>query len=99
MLRILALTPLMICSACGPQIDVGTPPPPDSYLTCEALPPAPSVSRLQAIPMPDGMLAYPKADVDARDAEIARFIVSIRGAWFDCSNQLERVSDYYDATE
>lgn len=47
--------------------------------------------------MDEGALVYLKSDVDARDATVARFLVNIRGAWFDCANQLQKVADYYEA--
>lgn len=99
-------THLTLCSsialltACGGErIDVGIPPPPASYMVCEELPVAPDLSPLEAITLADGRQVYLKADVDARDGSIARYIVAVRGAWFSCSNQLQRVSDYYAEQE
>ena len=98
MLKILAVMPLMGClAACNDQIDLGIPPPPASYMVCEELPAAPELAPLSAIVLDDGREVYLKADVDARDVPVARYIVEVRGAWFSCSNQLERISDYYAA--
>jgi hypothetical protein len=46
--------------------------------------------------MPNGVLAYPKAETDARDGYIARYIVALRAAYGDCTSQLERVKDYVE---
>jgi len=40
-------------------------------------------------------MVYLKADVDARDAKIAPYIVELRGAWFSCSSQIEWNRDYW----
>jgi hypothetical protein len=87
-------------TACtGEVIEVGTPPPPQEYLTCQEMPTAPDISALEAIQASNGALVYSKPETDARDAQIARYIVELRGAWFDCANQLGRVSDYYQEQE
>jgi hypothetical protein len=80
-------------------INVGAPPPPPDYLVCEELPPKPDLKPLEAFTLPDGRTAYLKADVDARDGHIARYVVAVRGAWFSCSNQLGKVRDYYGSAE
>ncbi|MEM9085288.1 MAG: hypothetical protein AAGB23_05145 [Pseudomonadota bacterium] len=61
------------------------------------MPAVPAIQALQPIMMDEGALVYLKSDVDARDATVARFLVNIRGAWFDCANQLQKVADYYEA--
>ena len=87
-------------AACGGEtINVGTPPPPASYLVCDALPEAPDLDPLQAITLADGAKVYAKPQVDTRDSAIARWIVELRGAWFSCHNQLAKVRDYYEAAE
>jgi hypothetical protein len=100
-LNALAATLLIAFSltSCHEIIEVGTPPPPQSYMVCEQLPDTPSLEPLQAFEASNGALVYYKADVDARDAQIAPYVVELRGAWFSCSNQLQRVSDYYELTE
>ena len=99
MQKLLALIPLMVCSACGPQIEVGIPRPPEEYLTCKELPAVPPIAPLTPVRAANGMTVYLKTETDARDAEIARWILQVRGAWFSCSNQLERVRDYYSEAE
>jgi hypothetical protein len=86
-------------ASCAETIEVSPPPPPQDYLTCQKLPKPPEIAPLSAFRAPNGVLVYSKADVDVRDASIARYIVDVRGAWFDCSNQLQRVSDYYEAQD
>lgn len=88
------------CMACGGEkIEVGTPPPPASYLICDTLPDVPDISPLTPITASNGTRVYLKAEVDARDSLIARWIVDVRGAWFSCSNQIAKVRDYYEAAE
>lgn len=87
------LTPFL--AICQPAIDLGTPPPPNERMVCEALPQAPQIGALQAFEAANGALVYLKADVDARDAKIAPYVVQLRGAWFSCSSQLEWIRDYY----
>ncbi len=83
-------------AACGEPIKLNPPPPPADKLVCAELPSPPAVEPLEAFQGSNGALVYPKADVDARDAHIARWIVSLRDAWFSCSSQLGWVRDYYD---
>lgn len=95
---LLAATPLtLLCAACGEPIKLNPPPPPADKLVCAELPSPPAVEPLEAFQASNGALVYPKADVDARDSEIARWVVELRGAWFSCSSQLGWVRDYYDA--
>ena len=99
-LNALIATPLMLflLTNCGGEtIKVGLPPPPADYFSCQELPATPQLEGLQAIEASNGALVYPKPQTDARDADIARYIVSLREAWFDCSNALQRVQDYYDS--
>lgn len=88
---------LMACP--GERIEVNAPQVPDEYLTCDKLPAAPDVEPLRAFQASNGAMVYYKADVDARDAKIAPYIVAIRGAWFSCSNQLGRARDYVDGVQ
>jgi len=83
---------LLACQA--EVIEVNAPPPPQEYLTCAQMPTAPDLSALEAIQASNGALVYPKVETDIRDAKIAGFIVELRGAYFDCFNQLGRVRDY-----
>ena len=95
-----ALAALGIITSCGGEtINVGTPPPPASYLVCDALPEAPDLDPLQAITLADGAKVYAKPQVDTRDSAIARWIVDLRGAHFECWNQLQRVREYYRGAE
>ena len=95
----LCFASLALAACGGEKIEVGTPPPPASYLVCDALPEPPDISPLTPIVASNGTKVYLKAEVDARDGDIARWIVSVRNAWFSCSNQLARVRDYYEAAE
>lgn len=91
----LAFLATLALTACGEPIKVGLPPPPADWLVCEPLPVAPDLSPLKAFTLPDGSRAYLKADVDTRDSAIARYVVQVRGAWFDCSNNLAKVRGYH----
>jgi len=72
---------MVFLTACpGEVIEVNAPPPPQEYLTCAAMPAAPDLSALQAFEASNGALVYPKPEVDARDAKIARWVVELRGA-------------------
>jgi hypothetical protein len=93
----LAMFALASCG--GETIKVGTPPPPASYMVCDELPAKPELAPLEAITLPDGRQVYLKRVTDERDAQIARYIVGMRGAWFSCHNQLAKVRDYYEAAE
>ena len=100
MLKATTLMPLMAFSllgACSQPLALNRPPPPPERLVCAALPAAPDISPLVAFTASNGALVYSKADVDVRDAGIARYIVAVRGAWFSCSSSLEWVRDYYAA--
>ena len=94
--KISAFVTMFALTACGEPIQVGLPPPPDAWLSCQELPAKPDLSPLDAITLPDGRQVYLKADVDARDGHIARYIVQVRQSWFDCSNNLEKVRGYYE---
>lgn len=82
-------------TACGPDIKVNPPAPPREWMVCEELPAKPDLKPLEAINLPDGRVVYLKADVDARDGQIARYVVAVNGAWFSCANQLAKVREYY----
>lgn len=97
---------LMLCfsalalTAChGEPIKVNAPPPPQERLVCDPLPTPPDLSPLVAFTTPDGVPAYRKADVDARDAQIAPYVVQMRSAWFSCSSQLQWNADYWKGNE
>lgn len=83
----------------GERINVNAEPPPAEYLVCDELPAAPNLRDLEAITAANGALVYLKPATDARDAKIARYIVALRGAYFNCYNQLGRVADYVEGTE
>jgi hypothetical protein len=63
-------------------------------MVCAALPTPPAIEGLVAYQVGEG-LAYDKGQVDARDAKLARWIVSLRDAWFECSTNLAWVRQYY----
>lgn len=88
-------------TACNqPQpIKLNPPPPPQSWLVCEPAPVKPEVTPLAPVPLSDGTVVYLKRDTDARDAEIARYILRSRQAWFDCHNQLGKVREYFAEQE
>ena len=93
-MRTLIIASLFLAS-CGEPIKVGLPPPPAEWMTCAEMPTRPDLSPLEAITLPDGRVVYSKPATDARDAQIARYIVEVRSSWFSCSNQLGKVADYY----
>ena len=97
MRKMLIATPLMLYSltACDPAINLGKPAPPAERLVCDPLPVAPNVTPLTAFQASNGAWVYYKADVDARDAQIAPYVVQIRQSWFSCSNQLAWNRDYW----
>ena len=95
----LFFSPLLLTACGGETITVNAPPPPAEYLTCSALPDTPDLSPLTTFEASNGAMVYYKAETNERDTAIARYIVALRGAWFDCSNQLGRVRDYVDGTE
>jgi hypothetical protein len=99
-MRTLIIATVLLATSCaGEVIEVNAPPPPQEYLTCQTMPTAPDLSALESIQASNGALVYLKPETDARDAKIARYIVDLRQSYFSCSNQLERVSDYYQEQE
>ncbi len=96
---------LMLCSslalaACGqPDIVVSAPPPPAEWLVCAPEPDRPSLFPLAPLTLPNGAEAYDKGQTDARDSAIARYILDLRAAHFDCRNRLGQVRDFYAAQE
>ena len=99
MKRLLTLAPFAL-TACGPKpITVNAPAPPAGWMVCQKLPVAPDLKPLTPFQLSDGRMVYLKADVDARDSQIARYVIEVRGAWFDCSNNLAKVRDYHTAAE
>ena len=94
------LTLCLAVSACHqPAIEVGLPPPPTEWMVCEPLPATPDLSPLQVITLDDGRKVYLKSETDARDGQIARYILAVRGSWFSCSNNLAKINDYYEGVE
>lgn len=95
---LLTLCSSLALASCGPQekINVGTPPPPGEWLVCEGLPLSPDLKPLKPYRLADGRMVYLKSEVDARDAQIAPYVVALRGAWFSCSNNVGRVRDYHN---
>lgn len=94
------IIPLMLfLAACQPKINTGISRPSVDRFFCAPMPENPDIKPLQAFEAANGALAYYKADVDQRDANIAEFIISYRGAWFSCSSQLKWHSDYWDDFE
>lgn len=103
MIRI--LTPAIVgaasvaLAACHQPIKVNPPPPPAEWMQCDKLTARPDLRPLEAITMPDGRRVYLKADVDARDGQIARYVVAVEGNWYSCASQLGKVREYYELTE
>ena len=94
-MKTMALLPLCAVMACTQPIELGRPAPPPERLVCKELPVTPDLSPLESVSMTDGVVYYRKADVDDRDGSIARYIVELRGAHFDCRSQLQWNADYY----
>lgn len=93
-------TLLIACSSlalvgCGEPIKVNAPPPPAEWLRCAPTPETPALEPLSAYPAEDNGLIYRKRDVDGRDSVIARYIIALRAAHFDCANALQKMRDYY----
>ena len=91
---ILSLTSIALLSACQQPIRPGPLPVPERYLTCADAPENPAVEPLEAFALPSGILAYPKAETDARDSLIARYVVALRAAHASCAGRLEQVRIY-----
>lgn len=77
-------------TACGEPIQVNAPPPPADWLICADEPERPELAPL---------VTYAKPEVDARDSIIARYLLALRAAHFDCRNNLAKVKDYYREAE
>lgn len=99
MTRILSIacSSLALVACCPEPIRVGAPPPPQEWLVCEPMPDRPNLASLVPVPLSDGRVVYIKRDTDARDAEIARYILRSREAYFSCANNLAKVRDYVRA--
>ena len=80
--KIATATALMLSLGACETIDLGPVRPSADKFVCEALPETPDLRPLQAFQADNGAWVYLKADVDARDARIATYIVNLRGAWF-----------------
>lgn len=96
-------TLLIACSSlalvgCGEPIKVNAPPPPTEWLKCAPMPETPALDPLTAYRAADNSLIYRKGNVDGRDSVIARYIVALRAAHFECANALQKVRDYYAET-
>jgi hypothetical protein len=91
----LSFSALALSACAGETITVNAPPPPREWMVCEKLPVAPDLKPLVAFQLSDGRTVYLVDDVNARDAQIARYIINIRGAYFSCSNNLEKVRGYH----
>jgi len=92
---IYALCGIFALTACGPKpITVNAPPPPAEWMRCEPEPARPSLSPLTGIAG-----TYAKPEVDARDSAIARYILALRAAHFDCANNLAKVRQYHEAAK
>ncbi len=87
---LLTLSLAVSLAGCGEPIRVNAPPPPQEWLQCAPAPDMPNVTPLAPVAG-----TYAKPEVDARDSLIARYIMALRAAHFDCSNQLGKVRDYY----
>lgn len=87
---------MLFLAACQPKINTGISRPASERFVCEPMPDNPDIKPLQAFQSGNGALVYSKSDVDQRDAKIAQFIVSYRGAWFSCSSQIQWHKDYWD---
>jgi hypothetical protein len=92
----LIMLPLTACA--GERITVNAPPPPREWMVCEALPERPNLAPLVPFVLSDGRTVYIVDEVNERDSSIARFIVAVQGAWFDCANKLAMVKDYHEKT-
>lgn len=86
-------------AACQTPIKVGAPPPPSEFLTCQEEPEKPVFKPLEVHTGPMGGLFYKVADVDARDAQIAPYVLLLRGSWFSCYNDVEAIREYYEAQD
>ena len=96
--KLVLLAPFAL-AACGEPVRVGPLPPPPERLVCQEMPAKPDLAPLEPFALPDGTLAYRKADVDARDGHIARYIVAMRGAYFDCRNAVDWNRDYWSENQ
>lgn len=91
---------MLSLAACQQPIDVGIPAPPQERLTCQELPmPSGDIKRLEAFAAGDGIAAYPKGEVDARDALVAAWILAMRDVHFVCYDNLAWLRGYYEAQE
>ena len=96
----LYMTALSLTACNQPQpIKLNPPPPPASWLVCEPMPDRPQLAPPVPVPLSDGRVVYLKPETDARDAEIARYILRSREAYFSCWNNLAKVKDYYAGQE
>lgn len=94
-MRCLILASLFLTTACHKPIEVGLPPPPADWMVCEKLPAKPDLKPLVPFVLSDGRTVYLVDDVNARDSHIARYVLAVEGAWFDCANNLEKVRGYF----
>lgn len=92
----LTLCSSLLLVSCGPNINTGRLLPPPERFICDALPERPDLPALQPFVTDKGVKVYKKAQVDARDAIIAQYIIDVRGAWFLCSQRLRWLERYYN---
>lgn len=85
-------------AACQKPIELNPPPPPAERLVCAELPTPPRIEGIIPYQSGEGYV-YDKGQVDARDAKVARYILQVRDAWFECSTQLAWLRDYYAAQD
>lgn len=86
-------------TACNEPVRLGPLPPPPERLVCQEMPQRPDLKPLEAFKLPDGTLAYRKADVDLRDGYIARYVVGTQEAYFDCRRTVEWHDTYWQEVE
>ena len=89
-MRPLIIASLFALTACGQPIKVNAPAPPAEWLSCQPAPETPTLAPLAPVAG-----TYAKPDVDARDSVIARYLLALRAAHFDCENALAKVRGYY----
>jgi hypothetical protein len=89
----------LFLTACGEPIRVNAPPPPEDWLVCRELPARPNLEPLERITLSDGRIVYLAQQTNARDAQIARWIVEAQNVHFECWNNAAKVRQYYKDTK
>ena len=90
----LCFSTLALSACTGERIRVNAPPPPKEWLVCAPEPARPQLPGLT--PLGEH---YSKPQVDARDSAIARYVLDLRAAWFDCSVKLGKVRTYHEKAD